>query len=101
MNGILGWIEQWYAGHCNEDWEHDFSIKIQTIDNPGWKVRIDLEDTELEDINIQYELIESSENDWYGIEIKEKRFIGVGDPFKLELLLNEFKKLAVQYSKSK
>ncbi|MFK0239099.1 Imm53 family immunity protein, partial [Streptomyces vinaceus] len=30
------------------DWEHEWGVKIATLDNPGWTVEIDLEETDLE-----------------------------------------------------
>lgn len=32
---IIDWIKKWYLNHCNGDWEHNYGITIQTIDNPG------------------------------------------------------------------
>ena len=43
-------LENWYQSNCNEEWEHQFGIRIVTLDNPGWKVEIDLEGTKLENI---------------------------------------------------
>jgi len=31
---------QWYEGHCDGDWEHGFGPEIETIDNPGWRLKI-------------------------------------------------------------
>jgi len=42
-------LEAWYAGHCNGDWEHARGIHVETIDNPGWMLRVDLAGTELAD----------------------------------------------------
>lgn len=42
------WIQKWYQAQCNGDWEHSYGIIIETIDNPGWSITIDLETTELE-----------------------------------------------------
>jgi hypothetical protein len=38
----LAWLCDWYAGNCDGDWEHEFGIAIETLDNPGWSIRIDL-----------------------------------------------------------
>lgn len=46
---VLNWLQAWYADQCNEDWEHEWGVKIETLDNPGWSVSIDLEETDLED----------------------------------------------------
>ena len=38
----------WYLAQCNEDWEHQYGVSIGTLDNPGWSLTIDLEQTSLE-----------------------------------------------------
>jgi hypothetical protein len=43
-------LQQSYATHCNGSWEHQHGVKIETLDNPGWRVTIDLMDTELQDV---------------------------------------------------
>jgi hypothetical protein len=41
-------LQRWYADQCNGDWEHKDGVEINTPDNPGWRVVIDLRDTALE-----------------------------------------------------
>jgi hypothetical protein len=41
-------IQHWYAAQCNGDWEHEFGIRIEAIDNPGWCFEVDIVDTDLE-----------------------------------------------------
>jgi hypothetical protein len=41
-------IQNWYTSQCDGDWEHGSGIKIDTLDNPGWTVKINLEDTDIE-----------------------------------------------------
>jgi hypothetical protein len=41
-------LQEWYAAMSDGDWEHELGISIETIDNPGWVVSIDLEGTPLE-----------------------------------------------------
>ncbi len=43
-------INKWFEEQCNGDWEHIYGIKIYTLDNPGWAVKIDLYDTDLENV---------------------------------------------------
>ncbi|MGW6512521.1 Imm53 family immunity protein, partial [Streptomyces niveus] len=38
-----------YAQQCGGEWEHERGVRIATLDNPGWTVSIDLEETELEE----------------------------------------------------
>ncbi len=43
----IAFIEAWYVSHCDGEWEHEFGIRIATIDNPGWHLEIDIVDTSL------------------------------------------------------
>ena len=43
----LSWLMQWYLAECNDDWEHSYGVKIDTLDNPGWTLKIDLRETDL------------------------------------------------------
>ena len=45
----LTWLMQWYLAECNDDWEHSYGVKIDTLDNPGWTLKIDLRETNLQD----------------------------------------------------
>jgi hypothetical protein len=47
MSDNLDWLSQWYLAQCDNDWEHSFGVKIDTLDNPGWSIKIELTDTEL------------------------------------------------------
>jgi hypothetical protein len=44
----LAWLQGWYAEQCDGDWEHDESVSIGTLDNPGWRLRVNLAGTAAE-----------------------------------------------------
>ncbi|WP_251007502.1 immunity 53 family protein [Sphingobium sp. BHU LFT2] len=46
----LNWLSQWYLAQCDGDWEHSYGVKIDTLDNPGWTIKINLTDTPMQDI---------------------------------------------------
>jgi hypothetical protein len=48
MQSTLSRLSLWYVGQCNGDWEHDSGVKIDTLDNPGWRITISLNSTVLE-----------------------------------------------------
>ncbi|MEL6363136.1 MAG: immunity 53 family protein [Pseudomonadota bacterium] len=62
--GKLSWLSSWFSANCDGDWEHSFGLKIETTDNPGWALEIDLTDTALENRNFLTLEIERSETDW-------------------------------------
>jgi len=90
----IEWIQNWYNSQCDGDWEHDNGIQIGTIDNPGWYIKICIEDTELDNFSFNKILIERSESDWIRCFIKEKIFEGVGGPLNLPEILLIFRKWA-------
>ncbi len=88
----LNWLQNWYKKQIDGDWEHTYGVAIKTIDNPGWHIEIDLNETSYEHLNSEFKLIDNSKDDWYGVEIKNKKYIGVGDPSKLDFLIKIFRK---------
>jgi len=50
MTNTLSRLSAWYLAQCDGDWEHDSGVKIDTLDNPGWRVEINLEGTPLEGV---------------------------------------------------
>jgi hypothetical protein len=70
------WLLDWYQAHCNGDWEHGSGIHIGTIDNPGWTLSVNLEDTEIEVKPFEQINIERSENDWLVCFIRNGKFEG-------------------------
>ena len=58
---ILSWIAERYISNCDESWEHSYGVKFDTLDNPGWDVKIDLMETPLE--NRAFEVYEIDNGD--------------------------------------
>ncbi len=74
----LHWIMKWYEVHCDGDWEHQHGIKVDTLDNPGWAVHIDLAETELDDEIFDALQVERTERDWMHCKVENKGFHGYG-----------------------
>ena len=89
MKSTIDKIQNWYLNHCNLDWEHQNGIKIDTLDNPGWSVLVNLIDTEFENTKFILE-IENGDSDWIKIKANDNLFMGVGDPSKLSTILEIF-----------
>lgn len=89
-------LQAWYTRQCNEDWEHLYGVKIDTCDNPGWWVRIDLKDTPLESVPFA-RLAEDVDDDgfqqgprWLDCKLIDGVWNGAGDETKLERILDIF-----------
>ncbi len=90
---VLQWIQTWYQEQCDGDWEHGFGVHISTLDNPGWTLDIDITETELDGLEIDYQLDEKTDADWFCISVKKNKYAAAGDPSKLEFLLEHFRVL--------
>ena len=87
----LSWIQDWYASQCDGDWEHGYGIRVETLDNPGWSVKINLTDTDLQDEPFESVKIERSKNDWVHCRAEEGFWKGWGGPNNLEEVLISFR----------
>lgn len=88
---MIEWLQQWYFEQCDGEWEHEYGITIETVDNPGWVVTIDLSFTKISDLQIPDTLIEEDKNNWVSFSIVNKVFTGAGDTKKLYEIINVFK----------
>lgn len=89
---VLDWLGRWYEAQCDGDWEHGFGPAINTIDNPGWSLKVDLTRTDcdgrvLERITHNYE----HETDWWTCWTEGNVFHGSGGPLHLRSLLEAFR----------
>lgn len=83
-------LQTWYESHCDGDWEHGEGVHIETLDNPGWRIRIPLRDTELESRPFQKISRLEHERDWIQCWIEDGKFQGAGGPQMLEEILQTF-----------
>ena len=88
---IFDWLNDWYKFNCNGDWEHQYGIKLETMDNPGWEINIDLWETILENKIFEEISINNSDSDWITCKVEDFIYKGYGDPSKLKGILEIFK----------
>ena len=84
-------LADWYKGQCNGAWEHQFGIVIETLDNPGWCIKIDttLTRTPLDD-HPRTSIGTETEADWMAYWIEDETFVGVCGPDRLPHLIAQF-----------
>lgn len=87
---VLSEVQKWYASNCDGEWEEECGVKIDTMDNPGWSVLIDLGETNLEGKEFQRVENHPSEESWIECRVEADKFLGFGDPGRLEEILGIF-----------
>jgi hypothetical protein len=93
-------LVNWYASYCDGDWEHSYGVTIETLDNPGWTVKIDLADTELASLHLEYSRQDRSATDWVGYKVVAGKFHGAGGVGNLEEIIEIFLKIAEEPANS-
>lgn len=101
-------LQNWYTTQCDGEWEHHQGISIQSCDNPGWWVKIELAGTAVE--NKDFQPIEHNVSlaqmqriadglegdpgdrgdDWMLCHVRDNVFDGAGGPGKLDAILGVF-----------
>lgn len=79
----LTWIQHWYLAQCDGDWEHGLGVVIDTLDNPGWSLRVDLERTDLEGRWFDGVEVHRSEHDWFVARIEGDHWEAACGPLNL------------------
>jgi hypothetical protein len=87
----LVWLQAWYAMQCDGDWEHEFGVRVETLDNPGWSLAIDLSGTVMAELAYDGREIHRSEHDWFVARVVDQRFEVACGPLNLGEAIHEFR----------
>jgi hypothetical protein len=90
----IAFLQSWYRAQCNGEWEHQYGVTIESLDNPGWQVTIDLVATALADRPMPETRAEVSPVDWLVCQVDHNQFLGGGDHTKLLAILEVFQNWA-------
>jgi hypothetical protein len=103
---LLTWLQEWYFAQCGDEntvaetvadepyqWAH--GIKIDTLDNPGWTIKIDLANTLLHTKPFNKVEVDNDDpddgNDWYMCHVEDKVFYAHCGPLHLTTVIGIFK----------
>ncbi|MCH7753406.1 MAG: immunity 53 family protein [Planctomycetes bacterium] len=95
MNNI-GRIQKWYASQGDGDWEHTYGVNVETLDNPGWSVDIELHHTKFAGVvfaPVEYGVgpdSHPSDPNWLVCKVVDRVFSGRGGPDKLDEIFGVF-----------
>lgn len=93
---VLENLAQWYTEQCNDEWEHSYGITIESCDNPGWWVKIDLLHTTLTGRSfvevVKGDVIGNNDPQppWLHCYVEDNVWNGSGDPNQLTEILTVF-----------
>ena len=93
VEGYFEYLANWYAAQCDGDWEHEFGIRLETLDNPGWSIGIDLVGTAAEGRVLERCRREMEKGKWVVFESTGASFEASCDPLSLREVIEEFRTL--------
>jgi len=92
----LTWLQAWYMSNCDGDWEHGCGISIETLDNPGWRVRLELTGTSLDGRAFDRFEHQRDEHDWLRMWLEDGALHFACGPLNLSEALFRFREWAQQ-----
>jgi len=95
----LEFLQSWYLAQTNGAWEHVRGITIESLNNAGWMVTVDLIETPLQDRPMTPLREDRSPRDWLACRVERNQFLGQGDGRKLGVILDVFQQWAGAASK--
>jgi hypothetical protein len=90
MTAEIERLAAWYRQQCDGDWEHQHGVKLVTIDNPGWSLDVNVNETPAAGTPAAPTNIERSEDDWLFFELKDDLFRGRCGPNNLVEMIGAF-----------
>ena len=104
-------LQKWYLAQCNGVWEHSSGIVIESLDNPGWQMKINLKGTQAEKKDFKpvtknvtplgldqamgkvqppYSAENPFAEEWMACFVRDGRFEGAGDGSRLDEIVSVF-----------
>ncbi|AMN39790.1 Imm53 family immunity protein [Rhodoplanes sp. Z2-YC6860] len=96
MPSLLAELADWHRRHCDGEREHWYGITIQTTDNPGWWMKVDLTGTAL--AGRGFDRVAEGVDDnghpntprWLHCQVSGPIWHGAGDASRLEEIVSRF-----------
>lgn len=85
------WLQEFLLSLCDGEWEHGSGIRLETLDNPGWAIAVEVEGTHLEGKAFQPISLRRTESDWIDCRIEGTVFLGFCGPSNLDEMIQVFR----------
>jgi hypothetical protein len=93
----LDWLMSWYDNQCDGVWEHRYGVRIDTLDNPGWLLKVDLIGTSLNGRTfVKRESGLGGNSPWWSCQVTNDQWQGACGPRDLATVIGLFRQWAQQ-----
>jgi len=87
----LTWLTDWFAKRCDGEWESDFGVSIESVNNPGWMVRIDLDGTGVDPSSFAAMAEQRSPSNWVECKVEAGAWMGGAGVGNLDEVIGIFR----------
>lgn len=87
----LSWLDNFFANLCDGEWESEYGLTIESVNNPGWMVRIDLDGTGLNPSSFRPVTDQRNERNWVECKVQDGVWLGGGGLGNLDEVLSIFR----------
>lgn len=87
----LSWLATWFASQCDGEWESDYGLTLESVNNPGWALGIDLDGTGIDPDAFTTVADQRTEHDWVEAKVMDGVFHGGCSPENLNELVGIFR----------
>lgn len=87
----LTWLTEWFAKQCDGEWESDFGVSIETVNNPGWMVKVDLDGTGLDPSSFQSIASQRTPSNWIECKVEDGAWMGGAGMSNLDEVIGIFR----------
>lgn len=84
------WLQEWFEHNSLHEQVPEKLLTLSTLDNPGWILKVKVEETDLENRPFSNLQIDREDWDWYHCFVREGRFLGAGGSRNLVEILDVF-----------
>lgn len=91
MENVFSWLQKWYELQGHVDLKNNSGIIIDTVDNPGWYLTINLMSTNCQNKPFDLLKLKKNETEWLFCIVRNNIFEAGCDPTSLEKILMVFK----------
>jgi hypothetical protein len=90
-HNLLKWLAEWLNSRANGNWEDSYGVTIESLDNPGWRIFIDLNETPYYKKNFSPVELDNGESDWLFCKVENDKFEAACSPLRLPDAIEAFK----------
>lgn len=85
-------LQHWYFSNCNGDWEHEYGVAIDTLDNPGWSLKVELTGTPCEGRDLARSTVGDQDTDdsWHVRWVADNEYNAAGGALMLDTMIDDF-----------